>query len=597
MKHPPMFLRAEFGALPLPKSPAARWGCYGPLVVMLVAFASRLWRLGAIKTLVFDETYYVKDAYGLIKRGYEVQWPKEYDDIFISGHLTLPTEGAFVVHPSVGKWLIGLGIELLGNNPWGWRLAVCLAGSICVFLVGRIVWHLFGNGKMATLASVLMALDGVQIALSRTAILDILLELFILLGVVFLVRDQLSYRPKLLTALLRADETRRTLGLRAKRPDLRLAPHEIAPTQAANLMTSNQPEKVPAAANPARYRSLAVAIPQETKRTWSFSPLPRSFRKSPQETEKTQRKGSLLGPVFWWRPWLFAAGIAWGLATSVKWSGLYVVAVFGIFVFIRELSARWATEPYWISSSVLTGGIPAFLNLVPITAVVYVGSWLGWFLNPNGWGHTGGSVWRDWLEYHRQILNFHTTLVSDHPYKASPWGWLLQLRPTSFYYQKVAGNCGKDQCIQTVTSLGNPLLWWFGALALVVVIMGSLVFLDWRAGLVLAGYFATFGPWMIYSNRTIFTFYTVVISPFVVLAVIYTLGVMMGQWRICSDKNWVGRYNLVPRSFPVNQVQIYLGLFIVALIFLVAVYFFPIWTGMTMPQHQFYWRMWLSSWI
>lgn len=127
-------------------------------------------------------------------------------------------------------------------------------------------------------------------------------------------------------------------------------------------------------------------------------------------------------------------------------------------------------------------------------------------------------------------------------------------------------------------------------------IVGSLVSLNWRAGLVLAGYLTAFGPWMICSSRTIFTFYAVVISPFVVLAVTYTLGVMMGQWHICGDKNWVSRYNLMPRSFPVNQVQVYLGLFIVALIFLVAVCFFPIWTGTTIPQHQFYWRMRLSSW-
>ena len=53
------------------------WGWLGPLVVSILVFLTRVVRLDAIKTLVFDETYYVKDAYGLIKRGYEVQWPKD----------------------------------------------------------------------------------------------------------------------------------------------------------------------------------------------------------------------------------------------------------------------------------------------------------------------------------------------------------------------------------------------------------------------------------------------------------------------------------------------------------------------------------------
>ena len=137
------------------------WGWLGPLVVAFLVFLTRVVRLGAIKTLIFDETYYVKDAYGLIKRGYEVQWPKDYDPTFISGSFKTPLEGSFVVHPTVGKWLIGLGIKLFGNQPFGWRIAVCVAGAVAVYLVGRIVWELFGNAKMATLASVLMGLDGV----------------------------------------------------------------------------------------------------------------------------------------------------------------------------------------------------------------------------------------------------------------------------------------------------------------------------------------------------------------------------------------------------------------------------------------------------
>lgn len=565
IKHSPELLTPKYGERPRPGSREALWGILGPLVAALLAFLSRIIRLGSIKTLVFDETYYVKDAFGLLKRGYEVQWPKDYDEIFVTGNITIPTEGAFIVHPSIGKWLIGLGIEIFGNNPWGWRIAACLIGSACVFLLGRIVWHLFGNWKMATLASAIFTLDGVQIALSRTSILDIFLEFFILLGLLFLLRDQLSYRPRLLGALKDTHEQRCTWRLMHDFPGTQLATHETAGT-----------------------------IPTET----TTQEATRTATRTRVQAGALSRGRRLLGPVFWWRPWLFAAGIAWGLATSVKWSGIYAVAVFGIFVFIRELSARWATEPNWLSSSVVTGGIPAFLNLVPIALVTYLGSWASWFTHPHAWGHTGrGNVLQEWLKYHEQILNFHTTLVAEHPYNSNPWGWLLQLRPTSFYYQKVAGDCGQDVCIQAVTSLGNPLLWWLGALAFIVVFVAVFVFLDWRAGIILSGYFATLGPWLIYSNRTIFTFYTVVISPFVVLSLIYFLGILMGQWRMSADKNWTGRYNLVPQPFPISKAHLWSGAVLVALIFFAAVFFFPIWTGMTIPQEHFYWRMWLRSWI
>src|ERR1700749_4536074 len=43
----------------------------GPVAVVLLAAGTRLWNLGNPKTLVFDETFYVKDAYTLSKLGYE----------------------------------------------------------------------------------------------------------------------------------------------------------------------------------------------------------------------------------------------------------------------------------------------------------------------------------------------------------------------------------------------------------------------------------------------------------------------------------------------------------------------------------------------
>lgn len=528
------------------------WGWLGPLVVSILVFLTRVVRLDAIKTLVFDETYYVKDAYGLIKRGYEVQWPKDYDSTFLTGSFKTPLEGAFVVHPTVGKWLIGLGIKLFGNQPFGWRIAVCIAGAVAVYLVGRIVWELFGNARMATLASVLMGLDGVQIALSRTAILDIILEMFILLGVLCVVRDQLSYRPRLIAALASVDATRRTEQLRQR---FRRAKNATA----ANSRGSSRPST----------GSGSTSVFSNFSLAW--------------------------GPSCWWRPWLFAAGIAFGLAMSVKWSGLYVLAVFGIFVFLRELSARWSTEPRWIGSSVLTGGIPAFVNLVPIAFLTYVASWIGWFTHSQAWGHTNRGLVADWLDYHRQIFVFHTNLDATHPYMANPWGWLLQLRPTSFYYQEVPGDCGSSRCIAAVNSLGNPILWWAGFVAFFLIIIAAFGFLDWRAGLIFTGYMATWLPWLVYSNRTIFTFYTVVISPFMIMAVIYLLGLLMGAWRITKDKNWTGRYNLVPALSQVSRGEFITALMILVFIFSAAVFFFPIWTGMPMPEDHYGWRMWLNN--
>ena len=51
---------------------------------------------------------------------------------------------------------------------------------------------------------------------------------------------------------------------------------------------------------------------------------------------------------------------------------------------------------------------------------------------------------------------------------------------------------------------------------------------DWRAGAVLAGLAGGYLPWFQYQHRTIFTFYTVAFSPWIVLTVTFVIGMALG---------------------------------------------------------------------
>lgn len=133
----------------------------------MLAFLLRIFNLSTPKGLVFDEIYYVDGARDYLKQGVEV------------------TNGAaeFVVHPPVGKWLIAAGIKLFGNHEFGWRIAAAIAGTLTVYLTARIAKRIFHENHWAILAALLMALDGLNLVMSRTALLDIFLTLFILLSV------------------------------------------------------------------------------------------------------------------------------------------------------------------------------------------------------------------------------------------------------------------------------------------------------------------------------------------------------------------------------------------------------------------------------
>ena len=52
-----------------------------------------------------------------------------------------------------------------------------------MYLTARIAQRIFHENKWATLAALLMALDGLNLVMSRTALLDIFLTLFVLLAV------------------------------------------------------------------------------------------------------------------------------------------------------------------------------------------------------------------------------------------------------------------------------------------------------------------------------------------------------------------------------------------------------------------------------
>ncbi len=137
------------------------------LAITFVAFLVRVFNLSTPKGLVFDELYYVDGARDYLKYGVEL------------------TDGKseFVVHPPVGKWLIASGIRIFGDNEFGWRIAAVIAGTLTVYLTAKIAQRIFHENKWATLAAILMALDGLNLVMSRTALLDIFLTLFILLSV------------------------------------------------------------------------------------------------------------------------------------------------------------------------------------------------------------------------------------------------------------------------------------------------------------------------------------------------------------------------------------------------------------------------------
>jgi dolichyl-phosphate-mannose-protein mannosyltransferase len=156
-------------------------------VIVAIAAILRLVGISRPKGYIFDEVYYPTDAWDMLHHG--VEWDEK-------------TNGpAYVVHPPLGKWLIALGEKAFGNTEVGWRFPTAIAGTLMVLILIRVAYRLFHSILLAGTAGLLMTLDGFQLVLSRTSLLDIFLGLFILATFAALLLDRDTYRRRLLRAL------------------------------------------------------------------------------------------------------------------------------------------------------------------------------------------------------------------------------------------------------------------------------------------------------------------------------------------------------------------------------------------------------------
>ncbi|MGW9019950.1 phospholipid carrier-dependent glycosyltransferase [Leucobacter chromiiresistens] len=338
-------------------------------------------------------------------------------------------------------------------------------------------------------------------------------------------------------------------------------------------------------------------------------------------------------PLLWRRPWLLSAAVAFGAAASIKWSGLYPLAAFLVFVTVRDLVLRVRLrERRAVVRSALQALIAAAIAL-PAAALVYLSSWAGWILTSGGWNRASGDGWWPALVgYHAQMLDWHRSLSAPHPYASHPLTWPLALRPTGMYetHWGPGEGCPWAACAAAVSPLPNPLVTWGGVVALIALV--AVVIVRARRGpdpiatagaFVIVGYLSGWLPWVLTVSRSaVFQFYAVVLTPFSALALAIALALLCriaihprigGAARVpVPEVAGPGRRSEAGAEADAEagaedaavakpQAETLLGIRIATAIFLVAcvalaAWFFPVWSGA--PMAEWFWRahLWLPGW-
>ncbi|MFI6207072.1 dolichyl-phosphate-mannose--protein mannosyltransferase [Streptomyces sp. NPDC051041] len=466
----------------------AGWG--GPLLVTLLAGVLRFWNLGSPKAVIFDETYYAKDAWALVHRGFEVNWDKNVNDLILSsnGNVPVPADAAYVVHPPVGKYVIGLGELMFGFDPFGWRFMTALLGTVSVLMLCRIGRRLFRSTFLGCLAGALMAVDGLHFVMSRTALLDGVLMFFVLAAFGCLLLDRDRARARLAAALpVDADGRVRPDAHTAETARLGRRPWRWA----AGLMLG--------LAIGTKWNGLYVLAAFGVMTVlWDVGARRVAGARRPRLAVLRRD----LGPAF--------------LATVPVAAVTYVVSWTG-----------WILSP-----SDGSGG--------------YYRNWAATDGKDSRWSWLFPDWWRSLWHYEAQVLDFHTHLTSPHTYQSNPWSWLVAGRPVSYFYESPApgtDGCPADageKCAREVLAIGTPLLWWVACFALLYVLWRWFFRRDWRAGAIACGVLAGYLPWFFFQERTIFYFYSVVFLPFLCLAAAMLLGALVGPPRSGDTRRVAG---------------------------------------------------------
>ncbi len=521
------------------EDPVAGWSA--SIGLGLFALFLRLWHLGTPHEFEFDETYYAKDAWSLAHFGYVKEYVDKADGRILHGTVTglWKDEPSMIVHPEVGKWLIALGEQAFGMTPFGWRFSAAVAGSLMVVVMVRLGRRLTGSTALGCVAGLLLSLDGLHLVLSRLALLDIFVALFLLCGVSCIVNDRAWHRAR-----------------------------------------------------------MARLLPAGRARPGGWGPV----------------RGLLV------RPWLLAGGVSFGLALGSKWEAAYPMAVFGLLVWLWSAGARRSFGVRWsVPKSALVDGVPAFVQLVLVAALVYVATWTGWLMHAQEYEqhlsatqYTHFADGQDWptrdepdasglgevvqslrslASYHRDVYVFHTQFLNDstHVYASHPAGWLLLNRPVGVAAQTdippgqqgCAAATGST-CLRQVLLLGNPTIWWGGVVALLFAAAMWIGARDWRFGLTVLGTLSTWLPWLAFDDRPIFMFYAVVTLPFLVLALTLAIGKLIGSSPVPGPRRTAG--------------VIAAGSFVVLALVNFA-WFWPIWTDGLLTHSEWVTRIWFERWI
>ena len=179
-------------------------------------------------------------------------------------------------------------------------------------------------------------------------------------------------------------------------------------------------------------------------------------------------------------------------------------------------------------------------------------------------GRTLADIWNI-TAFH---IHYHMTTTQTHRYSSPWWSWPIMSRPTWAFYENHHG------FVQGIIFIGNPVIFWSIPLAIGFVVWEFLMKRSLATGIILLGFCS---QWLFFSLATRLTFfhYFYLAMPFAAMAMAF----------------------LAKRIWLKGKIGRSIVLVFLILTVMMFVYWYPLLTGLSIPQKFYQQHMWFKSWI
>jgi len=232
---------------------------------------------------------------------------------------------------------------------------------------------------------------------------------------------------------------------------------------------------------------------------------------------------------------LALSGVFFGLGCATKWVAIYAGLGLGLIFLIRLIHLakhyKAAGNPGFGAYLVKTI-LFSMLFFAVVPALLYAISYIPFALSsgmalsaarllaPELYREYFGIVWAN----QTFMFDYHIGLEAYHPFSSAWWEWLLNAKPILYVNDYVGG------LRSSFAAFGNPVVWWGGLIAMLIMGVRVFRYRDGKALFILIGFLAQLLPW-IFIPRIVFIYHYFPSTLFLVMALAHIFSVIRERKR------------------------------------------------------------------